>query len=101
MPHNSWSLLHYSSQYCYFVYLARMSPVRITLPSFLFKNAFQACKQFLAWIAERTGRLRMIREAPQLVSSSLFSNVKLPTHPELGGWKARRCVTPVLCLRFD
>lgn len=67
--------------------------VEFTLPPFLLKNAFQAFKQFLVQIAERIGRLN-IREALQLVSSLLFPNAKLPTHPELGGHKAGRLVTP-------
>ena len=74
------------TQWCHcLVYSAGMPAVGISLPSFLVRNAFQALKQFLAWVAERTGKLNVIIEALRLVSSSQLSNVKLPEHPELGG----------------
>lgn len=64
-----------------------MPPIGIILPTILSRNAFHAFKQFLVWTAERTGKLNMMGEALKLVSPSQFSNAKLPTHPELGGWK--------------
>ena len=77
------------------VYSAGMPAVGVVLPAFLVRNVFQALKLFLAWVAERTGRLKVITEALRLVSSSQLSNVKLV------GWGEIKTGNPVLCLWFD
>lgn len=51
-------------------------PLEWLYPHSPLENAFQALKQFLLWIAERTGRLNMIKEALQLVSDCYFQIFK-------------------------
>lgn len=86
----------------YFVFFARMLPVGVALPHSPLENAFWALKQFLLWIADGTGRLNMIKEALQLVSTRYFQ--MLNHHHTLiwvGGWKAGTLENwePQFCVR--
>jgi len=69
---NSWESSLFPNVVIVLFSLPECCPLESLSPHSPLENGFQAFKQFLVWITERTGRLNMIKEALQFVSSDYF-----------------------------